>query len=87
MGNPKASGIRLFESDGQLTVDRQELEKVDLSGILPSATIMVVTMTATTNTGRQLSPNEWKMVLKACDMCEELTAAKQQVKFIARIMW
>jgi U4/U6 small nuclear ribonucleoprotein PRP31 len=73
--------VSLLQARTELTIP-QELEKVDLSGILPSATIMVVTMTATTNTGRQLSPNEWKMVLKACDMCEELTSAKQQVGII-----
>lgn len=50
-----------------------------LQGFLPQATLMVVVVTASTNTGRQLSPTEWKAVQQACDMCFKLDLAKMEV--------
>jgi U4/U6 small nuclear ribonucleoprotein PRP31 len=43
------------------------------------AVIMVVTVTASTNTGRQLSSAEWAVVQKACEMCAFLEKAKLDV--------
>ena len=50
-----------------------------LQGILPQATLMVVVVTASTNTGRQLTPAEWKAVQTACDMCFSLENSKREV--------
>lgn len=50
-----------------------------LKGSLPQATLMVVAVTASTNTGRQLTPPEWKAVQEACDLCYSLETSRRQV--------
>ena len=50
-----------------------------LQGFVPQATLMVVVVTASTNTGRQLTPKEWKAVQQACDMCFKLDIAKMEI--------
>jgi len=50
-----------------------------LQGFLPQATLMVVVVTASTNTGRQLTPAEWTAVQQACDICFRLDTAKKEV--------
>ncbi|OBZ89935.1 U4/U6 small nuclear ribonucleoprotein Prp31 [Choanephora cucurbitarum] len=56
-----------------------ELTKVDLRSILPSATVMVITVTASTTAGKPLSPEEWSLVEEACDMVLELDAARRKI--------
>ncbi|KAI8087909.1 uncharacterized protein B0P05DRAFT_530620 [Gilbertella persicaria] len=56
-----------------------ELTKVDLRPILPSATIMVITVTATTTAGKPLSNEEWHLVEEACDMTLELDAVRRKI--------
>jgi len=51
-----------------------------LTGSLPQAIVMVVVVTATTNTGRQLSDGEWLAVSQACEMCDMLERAKMEVR-------
>ena len=41
---------------------------VDLKPLLPSATVMIVTVTATTTSGQALSETELASVLEACDL-------------------
>lgn len=59
--------------------NEKDLTKVDLRSILPSATVMVVTVTATTSNGKELSPEEWKVTEEACDVAFELDNAKRTV--------
>ncbi|KAI8346228.1 hypothetical protein B0O80DRAFT_393004 [Mortierella sp. GBAus27b] len=53
-----------------------DIVKVDLHDILPSATVMVVVVTGTTTEGRQLTESEWKACEDACDLALELEKAK-----------
>ncbi|GAA94126.1 uncharacterized protein L969DRAFT_93509 [Mixia osmundae IAM 14324] len=57
----------------------EDLGTPDLKGVLPSATVMVVTVTATTNAGRQLTAKEWQAVQDACAMIAQLEAARRTI--------
>ncbi|ORX60259.1 Nop domain-containing protein [Hesseltinella vesiculosa] len=59
--------------------NRTDLTNADLRSILPSATIMVVTVTATTTGGRSLSDEEWQRTLEGCDMAIQLDDARKKV--------
>lgn len=59
-----------------------DITKVDLHSILPSATIMVVTVTGTTTNGRQLTDDEWRITKEACDMVLALDAARKMVNIV-----
>lgn len=56
-----------------------DLTLVDLQGILPSATIMVVTITASTTSGKPLPSNVLEKTIGACDQALALDAAKSRV--------
>ncbi|KAF9364184.1 U4/U6 small nuclear ribonucleoprotein Prp31 [Mortierella sp. NVP85] len=56
-----------------------DIVKVDLHDILPSATVMVVVVTGTTTEGRQLTESEWKACEEACDLALELEKAKHTI--------
>ncbi|EIE89973.1 hypothetical protein G6F46_002197 [Rhizopus delemar] len=56
-----------------------DVTKIDLRPILPSATIMVITVTASTTSGRQLTAEEWKLTEEACDMALDLDAARKKI--------
>lgn len=56
-----------------------DLTLVDLEGLLPSATIMVVSVTASTTTGRPLPPDVLDRVVEACDRALALDEAKRKV--------
>ncbi|KAI9484977.1 hypothetical protein BDB00DRAFT_852443 [Zychaea mexicana] len=51
----------------------------ELRPILPSATIMVISVTATTTAGKPLSPTGWKNTEEACDLAFALDAAKRKI--------
>ncbi|KAI8340775.1 hypothetical protein BC941DRAFT_392423 [Chlamydoabsidia padenii] len=55
------------------------ITNIDLRSILPSATIMVVTVTATTTNGRQLTDEEWQRTEEACDMALALEDARKKI--------
>ena len=59
--------------------NEMDLTVVNLEGILPSATIMVVSVTATTTSGRPLSEDNLKKTLQACDLALKLDADKKMV--------
>ncbi|CAO3689095.1 unnamed protein product [Umbelopsis vinacea] len=59
--------------------NEMDITKVDLQPILPSATIMVVTVTGTTTNGRQLTDDEWRITKEACNMVLELDAARKMI--------
>ncbi|KAF9104480.1 U4/U6 small nuclear ribonucleoprotein Prp31 [Mortierella sp. GBA35] len=56
-----------------------DITKVNLHDILPSATVMVVVMTGTTTDGRELSDSEWAACDDACDLAFELGKAKATI--------
>lgn len=80
---PELESLILNPMDYARTVkaigNEKDLTKVDLRSILPSATVMVVTVTATTSNGKELSPEEWKVTEEACDVAFELDNAKRTV--------
>eukprot|EP00842_Homolaphlyctis_polyrhiza_P006374 jgi/Hompol1/6738/HPOL_001545-RA len=56
-----------------------DLTKLDFRSILPSATIMVVTVTSTTSMSGPLPEAEINAVLDACDIAIELDSAKRKI--------
>lgn len=54
-----------------------DLTLVNLEDILPAATVMVVTVTATTTTGRVLSDDNLRKALEGCDMALSLDDDKR----------
>ena len=54
-----------------------EMSEVDLTGILPSATIMVVTVTATTTIGTPLPEKTLAGVVESCEQVLQLSENKQ----------
>jgi U4/U6 small nuclear ribonucleoprotein PRP31 len=63
----------------QLLQNDLEVTRVDLSDILPAATIMVVSVTASTTQGSVLEENELQIILEACDMALELNEKKFKI--------
>ncbi len=55
---------------------------MDLTDILPAATIMVVTVTATTTSGTPLKGDEMNIVKEACEVALSLDETRKRVRFI-----
>ena len=55
-----------------------DLTLVDLEGLLPSATIMVVSVTASTTTGKPLPEDALQRTMEACDRALALDEAKRK---------
>lgn len=56
-----------------------DLTLVDLEGLLPSATIMVVSVTASTTSGKPLPEEVLQKTIEACDRALELDSSKKKV--------
>ncbi|CAL9136318.1 unnamed protein product [Musa textilis] len=56
-----------------------DLTLVDLEGLLPSAIIMVVSVTASTTSGQPLSEENLQRTIDACDRALALDLAKKKV--------
>ncbi|KAF6986064.1 hypothetical protein CFC21_013559 [Triticum aestivum] len=56
-----------------------DITLVDLEGLLPSAVIMVVSVTASTTSGKPLSQENLVKTIEACDRALNLDAAKKKV--------
>ncbi|TPX67047.1 hypothetical protein SpCBS45565_g04003 [Spizellomyces sp. 'palustris'] len=63
----------------KLIGNEMDLTKVDLKSFLASATIMVLTVTATTTNGQPLSDEAAAKVLEACDMLLDLDLSKRRI--------
>jgi len=63
----------------QLLQNELEVTKVDLSEILPAATIMVVSVTASTTQGQLLEKEELERILEACVMGLEVNDKKLKI--------
>ncbi|KAG0209434.1 U4/U6 small nuclear ribonucleoprotein Prp31 [Mortierella sp. GBA30] len=59
--------------------NQEDITKVDLHDILPSATVMVVVVTGTTTEGRQLTDGEWNSCEDACNLALDLEKAKTTI--------
>ncbi|GJN02109.1 hypothetical protein PR202_ga19431 [Eleusine coracana subsp. coracana] len=59
--------------------NEMDITLVDLEGLLPSAIIMVVSVTASTTTGKPLSEENLEKTIEACDRALTLDAAKKKV--------
>ncbi|RUS35490.1 hypothetical protein BC938DRAFT_482756 [Jimgerdemannia flammicorona] len=59
--------------------EEMDITRVDLRPILPSATIMVVTVTGSTTNGRVLTNREWQITEEACDLALELDGARRTI--------
>ncbi|KAI9279569.1 hypothetical protein BY458DRAFT_584703 [Sporodiniella umbellata] len=59
--------------------NEMDITKIDLRPILPSATVMVITVTGSTTSGRPLTEEEWKSTEEACDMVSDLDSARKKI--------
>jgi len=59
--------------------NEMDLTLVDLEGLLPSAIIMVVSVTASTTTGKPLPEDLLKKTIEACDRALDLDSARNKV--------
>uniref|UniRef100_A0A0W0FCE3 Nop domain-containing protein n=1 Tax=Moniliophthora roreri TaxID=221103 RepID=A0A0W0FCE3_MONRR len=59
--------------------NNEDLTKVDLSGVLPSAVIMSVVVTATTTPGKPLTEVQWAAVQRACELADRLEEARKKI--------
>ncbi|KIK70402.1 hypothetical protein GYMLUDRAFT_32409 [Collybiopsis luxurians FD-317 M1] len=59
--------------------NNEDLTKVELTGILPSAVIMSVVVTASTTSGRHLTEAEWAAIKRACDLADRLEEARKKI--------
>ncbi|GBG90601.1 hypothetical protein CBR_g50945 [Chara braunii] len=80
---PELESLVLHPIDYARVVKRianeMDLTLVDLEGLLPSATIMVVSVTASTTSGKPLSEENLKKTVDACDRALALDGAKTKV--------
>lgn len=65
--------VRVVQALGNDT----DLTKASLDGIIPHGTVVVISMTASTTTGRPLSQAEWDRVQDACNMTHELDGVRR----------
>ena len=63
----------------KLIGNEMDLTKVDLKSLLPSATVMVITVTSTTTDGRSLTEEELTDLNNACDVLFEMDAVKTRL--------
>jgi U4/U6 small nuclear ribonucleoprotein PRP31 len=67
--------------------NEMDIMQVDLEQILPQATIMVVTVTGSTTNGKELSENDLKLTLEACERLLKLDSDKMKLfKFVEKNM-
>mmetsp|Transcript_60191 Transcript_60191/g.141728 ORF Transcript_60191/g.141728 Transcript_60191/m.141728 type:complete len:517 (-) Transcript_60191:196-1746(-) len=59
--------------------NEMDTTNVDLTGVLPSATVMVVSVTATTTTGKPLPPEQLEKVMTACEQVLHLDGTRAEI--------
>ncbi|XP_064405916.1 U4/U6 small nuclear ribonucleoprotein Prp31-like isoform X2 [Halichondria panicea] len=67
----------------KLLQNELEVTRADLSEVLPAATIMVVSVTASTTQGHRLEEGELQKILEACEMALEINSYK--IKILAYV--
>jgi len=63
----------------RVLANHADASKVNLQGVLPSAIVMSVLLTATTTTGGTMSEVQWQAVSQACDMSDRLDEARSKI--------
>ena len=63
----------------QVIRNEQDLTKVDLKSLLPSATVMVIIVTSTTSGGRLLTEEELEKVDAACEALISMDEVKDKL--------
>ncbi|XVF44029.1 hypothetical protein PTKIN_Ptkin02bG0087400 [Pterospermum kingtungense] len=71
--------IHNFICDNEKIGNEMDLTLVDLEGLLPSAIIMVVSVTASTTSGKPLPEDVLQKTIDACDRALALDTAKKKV--------
>ncbi|GAO46032.1 Nop domain-containing protein [Saitoella complicata NRRL Y-17804] len=69
----------MYVSAVQAIRNEMDLTAIDLKSILPSATVMVVTVTSSTTTGTPLPPDKLVTVESACEVFTRLRAAREKI--------
>eukprot|EP00026_Physarum_polycephalum_P006675 Phypoly_transcript_06726.p1 GENE.Phypoly_transcript_06726~~Phypoly_transcript_06726.p1 ORF type:complete len:512 (+),score=126.15 Phypoly_transcript_06726:118-1653(+) len=59
--------------------NQTDLTQVDLTDLIPAASIMIVSVAASTTTGEPLEEAEWLKIAKACDMALELDECRKKI--------
>jgi U4/U6 small nuclear ribonucleoprotein PRP31 len=59
--------------------EEEDITKVNLKNLLPSATVMIINVAATTSDGKLLTKEQLNVVLDACDVILQLDQAKQEI--------
>ena len=59
---------------------------MELDDLLPAATIMVVTVTATTTAGTPLPPEDLQSIQEACGLVLRLDEARKKVLFVLLLL-
>lgn len=67
--------LRVVQAIGNL----EDISQAPLKDVVKGHTIMVITVSATTADGRQLTKEEWDRVDAACEVHKELEDAKRKV--------
>jgi len=62
-----------------LAIGDDDISRANLKSLLPSATVMIINVAATTSDGKPLSAQKMKSVIDACHVIAELDAAKQEI--------
>ena len=71
----------------QKIANEMDIMRVDLESVLPSATIMVVTVTGSTTDGKELSDTDLELTLEACERLLKLDDDKTKLfKFVEKNM-
>lgn len=59
--------------------NEEDITEINLEGLLPSATIMVVSVTASTTSGKLLSESDFEKTMEACDLAMTMDTSKQEI--------
>ena len=59
--------------------NEEDMSKASMEGILPHGTIVVISMTASTTSGKPLPPNAWARVQEASSVVFELETARRKI--------
>ncbi len=80
LGNTEVGTLYIASCSSPILMLYQDPTKVNLHGILPSAIVMSVMITATTTNGHPLSEAEWGAVQRACELADNLEEARKKVR-------
>jgi len=59
--------------------NQTDLTQIDLTDLIPAASIMIVSVAASTTNGEELAEAEWLKIAKACDIALELDECRKKI--------